>query len=254
MLEIEDLQVKLEDKTILEHIDLEIGPGETHALFGPNGSGKTSLLMTIMGYPQYRVVAGKITFKGEDITHMPINERAALGIGMSYQRPPTIHGLKTRQMVKMCARGEVNESDLAKRVNFEDFLDRDVNAGFSGGEIKRSELLQLMAQDPDLMLFDEPESGVDMENISLVGETIALLLQKNGWPSDRKSKMEMKLERTKMGLIITHTGYILDYVAADKGQVLYNGRLSCVSNPREILSCIGKDGYEECVKCIAETS
>lgn len=250
MLLIEDLRVELADRIILQHIDLEIRPGETHILFGPNGSGKTSLLMTIMGYPQYRVVGGRILFKGEDITHMPINERAQLGIGMSYQRPPTINGLKTRQMVRMCAKDEIDEEDLAGRVNFREFLDRDVNAGFSGGEIKRSELLQLMAQDPDLMLFDEPESGVDMENISLVGKTIASLLQKNIMVNHVKSKMQKKMEREKMGLIITHTGHILDYVTADKGQVLFNGILSCVSNPREILNCVGETGYEECVRCI----
>ncbi|HDZ24115.1 MAG TPA: ABC transporter ATP-binding protein [Desulfobacteraceae bacterium] len=254
MLQIEDLQVKLGNKEILKHIDLEIQPGETHILFGPNGSGKTTLLMTIMGYPQYEVVAGKIVFKGEDITHLPIDERAMLGIGMSFQRPPTINGLKTRQMVRLCAKDEVNEEDLAKQVNFEEFLDRDVNAGFSGGEIKRSELLQLLAQSPDLMLFDEPESGVDMENISLVGKTIASLLQKDFPSVEKKSKMKAKLDRTKMGLIITHTGYILDYVAADKGQVLYDGMLSCVSNPREILSCVGESGYKECVRCIIENN
>ena len=255
MLFIEDLRVELQDKIILEHIDLEIHPGETHVLFGPNGSGKTSLLMTIMGYPQYRVVGGKIEFKGEDITHLPIHERARMGIGMSYQRPPTINGLKTRQLVRLCAGSrEVDEGNLAREVNFEDFLDRDVNAGFSGGEIKRSELLQLMAQDPDLMLFDEPESGVDMENIQLVGKTIASLLQKDLHANGEKSKMQKKLERTKMGLIITHTGYILDYLAADKGQVLYNGRLSCISNPREILRCVGESGYGECVRCIAESN
>ena len=145
MLQIEDLQVKLGEKEILKHIDLEIRPGETHILFGPNGSGKTSLLMTIMGYPQYEVVAGKIIFKGVDITHLPIDERARLGVGMSFQRPPTINGLKTRQLVRLCAKDEVDEENLAKQVNFEGFLDRDVNAGFSGGEIKRSELLQMMA-------------------------------------------------------------------------------------------------------------
>lgn len=253
MLRIEDLKVELEDKIILQHIDLEIHPGETHVLFGPNGSGKTSLLMTIMGYPQYRIVEGKIEFKGQDITGMPIHERAQLGIGMSYQRPPTIHGLKTRQLIKLCASGEVDEGNLAREVNFEHFLDRDVNAGFSGGEIKRSELLQLMAQNPDLMLFDEPESGVDMENIQLVGRTIASLLQKDLKANGEKTKMAKKMERTKMGLIITHTGYILDYLSADKGQVLYDGRLSCISNPREILRCVGESGYEECVRCISET-
>jgi len=254
MLKIDDLQVTLEDKEILKHIDLEIHPGETHVLFGPNGSGKTSLLMTIMGYPQYKVVAGKIIFKGKDITHMSIDERARMGIGMSYQRPPTINGLKTRQMVKLCAEHEVDENDLAKQVNFEQFLDRDVNAGFSGGEIKRSELLQLMAQNPDLMLFDEPESGVDMENISLVGKTISSLLQKDLLTIENKTRMQAKLERTKMGLIITHTGYILEYVAADKGQVLYDGILSCTNNPKEILDCIEESGYEECVRCIIKTN
>ena len=254
MLQIEDLQVLLGEKEILKHIDLEIRPGETHVLFGPNGSGKTSLLMTIMGYPRYEVKAGKIVFKGKDITHLSIDERARLGIGMSYQRPPTINGLKTRQMIKLCAKERVDEDDLARRVNFEEFLDRDVNAGFSGGEIKRSELLQLMAQAPDLMLFDEPESGVDMENISLVGQTIASLLEKDDTSAQTKSKMRTRLERTKMGLIITHTGHILDYVSADRGQVLYDGMLSCVSNPREILRCVGESGYEECVRCIAEIS
>ncbi|MBN1848745.1 MAG: ABC transporter ATP-binding protein [Deltaproteobacteria bacterium] len=254
MLQIEDLKVELADKEILKHIDLEIHPGETHILFGPNGSGKTSLLMTIMGYPQYKITGGKIVFKGEDITHLPINERAQLGIGMSYQRPPTINGLKTRQMVHLCAKTDIDEEDLAARVNFTEFLDRDINAGFSGGEIKRSELLQLMAQNPDLMLFDEPESGVDMENMALVGKTIATLLQRNGFQEANSTKMKSKLERKKMGLIITHTGYIMDYLTGDKGQVLYDGMLSCISNPREILNCVAESGYKECVRCITESN
>ncbi|MBW2600614.1 MAG: ABC transporter ATP-binding protein [Deltaproteobacteria bacterium] len=249
MLQVEDLQVKIDDKEILKHIDLTINPGETHILFGPNGSGKTSLLMTLMGYPQYRITGGRILFKGEDITNMPVNERAQLGIGISYQRPPTINGVKTRQMVEICAAGKIDAAALAKRVNFSDFLDRDINAGFSGGEIKRSELLQLTAQDPDLFLFDEPESGVDLENISLIGGTIRQLLQRDFKVNTRKSRKELHNERTKMGLIITHTGFILDYLTADKGQVLYNGVLTCASNPREIFQCISEVGYGECVKC-----
>ncbi|MEW6379222.1 MAG: ATP-binding cassette domain-containing protein [bacterium] len=250
MLRIEDLQVKVGDKKILEHIDLEIHAGETHILFGPNGSGKTSLLMTIMGYPQYKIIGGKIFFKGEDITHMPVNERARLGIGISYQRPPTIHGLKTRQMVQICGRDrKVDPEELARRVNFSEFLDRDVNAGFSGGEIKRSELLQLLAQDADLLLFDEPESGVDLENIPLIGRTISQLLQHDVKAAPGKSLKELRQERSKMGLIITHTGFILDYVTADKGQVLFSGVLTCASNPREIFKCISEVGYEECIRC-----
>lgn len=249
MLQVEDLQVKLGDKEILRHIDLEIQAGETHILFGPNGSGKTSLLMTLMGYPQYRVTGGRILFKGEDITHMPINERARLGIGVSYQRPPTINGVKTRQMVEICADGPVDVDGLAEKVNFSDFLERDINAGFSGGEIKRSELLQLMSQKADLLLFDEPESGVDLENISLIGNTISQLLQRDFKIIPDKSQKERQQERTRMGLIITHTGFILDYITADKGQVLYNGVLTCTSNPREIFRCISRVGYEECVRC-----
>ena len=249
MLQVEDLQVKLGDKEILKHIDLEIQVGETHVLFGPNGSGKTSLLMTIIGYPQYRVMGGKIVFKGEDITHMPMNERAKLGIGVSYQRPPTINGVKTRQMVQICGGGAADADALAAKVNFSEFLERDINAGFSGGEIKRSELLQLIAQDPDLLLFDEPESGVDLENISLIGQTISELLQRHFKVDARKSQRQLHEERTKMGLIITHTGFILDYVTADKGQVLYRGDLTCTSNPREIFRCISEVGYEECVRC-----
>lgn len=250
MLRIEELRVKLADREILKNINLEIKPGETHILFGPNGSGKTTLLMTIMGYPQYEIVSGKIFFKGEDVTYMPINERARLGIGMSYQRPPTIHGLKTRQMVKICGHnGDFDTDKLAEKMNFTDFLERDINAGFSGGEIKRSELLQLMAQDADLMLFDEPESGVDLENIALIGNTISDLLQRDLPSSAEKSRKKLKEERTKMGLIITHTGFILDYVTADKGQVLYEGVLSCRSNPQEIFHCIKAMGYGECLRC-----
>jgi len=250
MLLIEDLQVKLGEREVLRHIDLQINPGETHILFGPNGSGKTSLLMTIMGYPQYRVTAGRITFKGVDITNLPINERARLGIGMSYQRPPTVNGLKTRQMVQICAGGrDVDVTGMAARMNFTDFLERDINAGFSGGEIKRSELVQLMAQQPDLLLFDEPESGVDLENIALIGHTISRLLQRDFHTDPNKSQLQRKKERTRMGLIITHTGFILDYVTADKGQVLFNGVLSCSNNPTDIFNCIKVMGYEECVKC-----
>jgi len=251
MLIIEDLQVKIGNKKVLKHVDLEIQSGETHILFGPNGSGKTSLLMTIMGYPQYKITGGRIMFKGEDITHMKIDERARLGIGMSYQRPPSIQGLKTRRMVQVCGDGHVDVDALADKMNFTEFLERDINVGFSGGEIKRSELLQLMAQDADLALFDEPESGVDLENISLMGNAINSLLQRvNGTQHDKTAK-RIARERSKMGLIITHTGFILDYVTADKGLVLYDGMVAGRGNPVEIFKQIKKMGYRECARCAA---
>ncbi len=248
---IENLKVSLADREVLKGINLEIKPGEVHVLFGPNGSGKTSLLMTLMGFSNYRVTEGTINFKGRDITGMSIYERARLGIGMSFQRPPTIKGLKTRQMVALCSPGkEIQLEEMANRLNFKDFLDRDLNAGFSGGEIKRSELLQLMAQNPDLILLDEPESGVDLESISLIGEVINELLERKPGKSHATSSLERRSKRTKAGLLITHTGYILNYVDADVGHVLYGGLLSCHGNPRETLKCIQEMGYQECMRCM----
>lgn len=251
MLEIRNLHVSVDGTPVLKGIDLKIEPGETFILFGPNGSGKTTLLMALMGFGDYTVTKGRIIYKGQDITHAPMYERARLGMGMSFQRPPTIHGLPTEHLVRMCARGrEPNVPDLARRVHFDQFLGRDVNAGFSGGEIKRSELLQLMAQEPDLVLFDEPESGVDLENMALVGHTVRYLL--DGMPDDCQATLrERKQRRKTSGLIITHTGHILEYVVADRGQVMYHGKLCCEAKPREILDHIARYGYQECLRCLA---
>jgi Fe-S cluster assembly ATP-binding protein len=253
MLTIENLHVKIAGKEVLNGINLHIGDGETYILFGPNGSGKTSLLMTLMGFAGYEVSKGKITFKGQDITHAPMYERARLGIGMSFQRPPTIHGVKTRDLVRMCA-GEredvVDVEGLAESMNFKQHLDRDINAGFSGGEIKRSELMQLMAQEPDLVLFDEPESGVDLENMVLIGKRVRQLLEGDREPQPDKTMKEIKEQSRRSGLIITHTGYILDYITADRGQVLYDGHLCCEEQPRRILEHIREFGYQECVRCL----
>jgi Fe-S cluster assembly ATP-binding protein len=249
LLVIDDLRVEVQGKEILRHVDLKINRGETHALFGPNGSGKTTLLMSIMGFPTYHVTGGKIVFKGQDITSLPLNERAKIGIGLSFQRPPTIRGVKTRQILEIFGKGEGEIKSMALRLDFEEFLDRDLNDGFSGGEIKRSELLQLMAQNPDCLLLDEPESGVDLENIALIGRVIEELLQRELKARGGKSRKELKRQRWKSGLIITHTGYILDYVDADIGHVLMEGELACSGNPREILKTIKEQGYDECVNC-----
>ncbi|MEJ2657610.1 MAG: ABC transporter ATP-binding protein [Desulfobacterales bacterium] len=250
MLQIDELRVEVGGKTILNNVNMDIPKGETHILFGPNGSGKTSLMMTIMGFSGYRVTHGKITFKGEDITHLPINERARLGIGVSFQRPPTIKGLKIRDIVQICdVTRSANVQALAEKLHFGEFLNRDVNDNFSGGEIKRSELLQLMAQQPDLVLLDEPESGVDLENIALVGNTINSLLHRQmKCPKEEPCKNKVS-DPMRSALVITHTGHILDYITADRGQVLYNGVLCCSKNAREILKWIREFGYEECVRC-----
>jgi Fe-S cluster assembly ATP-binding protein len=241
-LSIEQLTVEVEGREILHNINLEMQLGETHVLFGPNGSGKTTLLMAIMGFPKYRVAKGKIIFKGQDITMLPLDERARLGIGMSFQRPPVVRGVKTYDMVAACLRGQEREESigqLAEKANLADFLDREINYGFSGGEIKRSELMQLLAQRPALTLIDEPESGVDLVNIALIGELLNSLLEKD-CPI---------LERRCMGLIITHTGHILDYVNARTGYVMCDGIIGCKGDPHEILATIREKGYEECIKC-----
>jgi len=252
MLIIEELGVEVGGKPILKNVNMEIPQGETHILFGPNGSGKTSLIMTIMGFKGYRVTHGKIMFKGIDITNFPVHERARLGIGIAFQRPPTINGLKTKTMLDICKKSpDTNIEALAERIGMTSFLDRDLNDKLSGGEIKRSELLQLMAQEPDLILLDEPEAGVDIENIGLVGEVINLLLNK-GVDKHRihsEKKHHPPLPQ-KSALVITHTGHILNYITADKGQVLFDGVLCCRRNAREILKWISEYGYKECMECI----
>ena len=254
MLEIRDLHVSIGEKEVLKGLNLKVQAGETFILFGPNGSGKTTLLMTLMGVSGYKVTQGQIIFKGQDITQAPMYERARLGIGMSFQRPPTIRGLSTGKLVQLCANKRNRSFDLnqyARKLNFEEFLDRDINAGFSGGEIKRSELLQLMAQSPDLVLFDEPESGVDLENMALVGHTVHDLLEGRSEQAN-KSLLQLGRSRQTCGLIITHTGYILQYINAHRGQVLYHGRLCCEANPHEILKHIQTHGYQECLRCFKD--
>ena len=243
MLEIKQLTVAIDGREILQDLNLKIGIGETHALFGPNGSGKTTLLMAIMGFPRYQVTRGNIIFRGKDITGLPLDERARLGIGISFQRPPVVRGVKTRDMLSasLGKRGNKEIIDsLAKRANLNEFLDRDINYAFSGGEIKRSELMQLLAQKPGLILLDEPESGVDLVNIALIGKLINELLEK---------ECPMRLRKCT-GLIITHTGHILDYVNARTGYVMLDGRIVCEGDPHEMLLTIKEKGYEECAKCV----
>lgn len=242
-LRIEQLAVEVEGRPILHDINLEMKLGETLVLFGPNGSGKTTLLMAIMGFPKYRLTRGKIIFKGQDITKLSLDERARLGIGMSFQRPPVIRGVKMRDMVAACLKSKDHAeriNELAEKADMAAFLDREVNYGFSGGEIKRSELMQLLAQRPTLTLIDEPESGVDLVNIALIGQLLNGLLEKDCPIPERKC----------MGLIITHTGHILDYVNARTGYVMLNGRIVCEGDPHEILKTVKAKGYVECAKCV----
>lgn len=243
MLEIEDLTVEVNGKTLLHDVNLEVKKGYTNVLFGPNGAGKSALMRTIMGFSEYRVVKGRILFNGEDIIGLSVDERARLGMGIMMQRPPDMSGIKLRDLVKVLSKGQRDPEILAENLDMKRFLDRDVNVGFSGGEIKRSELLQLAVQNPNLYLLDEPESGVDLVSIEQVGMTIKGLLEEGlNCPGE-------SCEKGKSALIITHTGQILDYIKADRGYILCNGTIMCSGNPLKMLEEIKSRGYEECIKC-----
>jgi Fe-S cluster assembly ATP-binding protein len=239
MLRVEDLWLSLGEKQVLKGVNFSMNYGEVHMLFGPNGAGKTSFIMALMGFPKYKVDQGKIYFKGEDVTERDLHERAKLGMGISFQRPPTVRGVTLRKFIEIVnGAGGGDIMNIAEKLNLLDHLDRGLNEGFSGGEMKRSELFQLMVQRPDLVFIDEPESGVDLENIALVGDAINTLLGKDKVKDPKRS-----------AVIITHTGYILDYVNPDKGYIIVDGKLVCGGNPRDILREIKSHGYRRCAEC-----
>lgn len=242
MLRVEDLWVSAGNRQVLKGVSFSLNYGEIHVLLGPNGAGKTSFIMALMGFPRYKVEKGKIYFKGEDITDKAVYERSQLGIGISFQRPPTVRGVTLRRIIEIISNDKVDKERIqgfSEKLKLSGHLDRGLNDGFSGGEMKRSELLQLMVQRPDLIFIDEPESGVDLENIAIVGDAINMLLGREDKVKDPK----------RSAIIITHTGYILDYVNADKGFIIYDGELVCGGNPRDILSEIKKYGYRRCSAC-----
>ena len=239
ILEVENLSVKVEGKLILKDVTFDLKSHESHILFGPNGSGKTTLISALMGLPSYEVVSGKIVFMGVDITDKSVEERARLGMVISFQSPPEITGVKLADLLKLClgkspiARFNKEEQKLIEAFRLNKFLERDINVGFSGGERKRSEILQLIFLKPKLLLLDEPDSGVDVESLRLIADEIQQYVQRSG----------------SSALIITHKGDILDHIKAKYGCVLLNGKFHCFTSPMRIYEDIKKVGYEECVAC-----
>ncbi|MFA5093916.1 MAG: ABC transporter ATP-binding protein [Candidatus Omnitrophota bacterium] len=233
MLEIRKLSVNIGDKPVLKGINLSIKKGEVVILFGPNGSGKSTLIKTIAGFSGYNVTGGSITLNGKSVLEIPTEARVKHGLGVMFQHPPVIRGVKLQQIARYLCDDEAKIDDLAGKLSLKGHLSRDVNFGFSGGEMKRSELFQLMLQNPDMLLLDEPESGVDLENISIMGKVL-----------DKYLKQE-----DKSALIITHTGYILDYVKATRGCVMIDGRFWCAGDPKEMFRNIRSKGYEHCKVC-----
>jgi Fe-S cluster assembly ATP-binding protein len=233
MLEVNDLSVKVGTTVILKDINFSIKKDVPAVLFGPNGSGKSTLLKAIMGFEGYTVIKGDIVFKGKKVNDMPTEQRVKMGLGIMYQHPPQIRGVKLSQIAGFLSADKKLIEEMSSRLSLTGHMGRDINMGFSGGEMKRSELFQILLQDPDLLLLDEPESGVDLENISIMGKVLNEFLKKSG----------------KSALMITHTGYILDYVQSENGCVMIEGKLWCVGNPKEMFESIRKFGYDKCKEC-----
>jgi len=226
LLEVKDLHVSVDGKEILKGVNLTVEEKRVHVLLGPNGVGKSCLLMTIMGIPIYKVDSGKVTFDGEEISNFSIDKRAKRGIGLAFQISPAIRGVKLGDLIRLCGGEEVDKYIMRSSLRT-CFKNRDVNLGFSGGERKRSELAQLFAMRPKLLLLDEIDSGIDIEGLESLGKEINSFIAETGCSS----------------LMITHLGYILRYVNADRAHVLLDGRLVRSGDPEEILDQIKERGF-----------
>lgn len=225
LLKIKNLRVKGNSKEILKDFNLEIEKGQVQALLGPNASGKSTLAQIILGNPKYKVVSGKIFFNGRDITRYSPERRVKMGLALSWQNPPEIKGVKLYQILK-------SFSGLSSEL-----LDREVNVDFSGGEKKISELIQVLALKPKLVIFDEIDSGLDLNKTKEVAKII------------KKELINKKITV----FLITHSGEILKFLKPDLTNVMVNGQVICQGkNYQQVLKVIKKYGYEKCKKCQAQ--
>ncbi len=238
MLKIKDLKIKIEDKEILKGVDLEVKDGEVVALMGPNGSGKSSLANALIGNPKYEVVSGEMTFDGADITEMKPEERAQLGIIMSFQYPVAIPGVTVREMLLASLRGRgltVSALDIKNQVEKEGeklridplLLKRSINEGFSGGEKKKLEILQMRILKPKLLILDEVDSGLDIDALALIAKNVNELVKETGMSV----------------LVITHYQRLLKYLVPDRVVVLKSGEV-VDRGGEEIVDKLEKEGYK----------
>lgn len=236
LLEIKNLSVKVGEKEILSSVDLSLEKGELSFLTGPNGSGKSSLLNTIIGIPRYEAQSGEVFFDGKDLLKLSLTERAKAGIGIAFQSPPKIKGLVLKDLVKLISQKFGTSQEIVEYyvdfLRLRELLERDVYVNFSGGEMKRVELLTLLVQKPKLALIDEPDSGVDVENVKIISYAIKELLSQG-----------------TSALIITHTGSIIKYIQDAKAYVMLSGRIVCFGNAVDIFKDISMFGFDGCVKC-----
>jgi len=251
MLKIENLHVKLSDESreILKGLSLTVKPGEVHAIMGPNGSGKSTLSYVLAGRDGYEVTEGSITYNGKDVLAMEPHERAALGLFLAFQYPIEIPGVQTMQFLRVAlnaqrkARGEKELAipefmrfvkERAAKLNIsQDMLKRPVNVGFSGGEKKRAEILQMAVLEPSLCILDETDSGLDIDALKVVSEGVNAL---------RSPDRAM--------IVITHYQRLLDHIVPDVVHVLSAGRIVRTGG-KDLALELEKNGYADYVEKVA---
>src|SRR6202140_407180 len=238
-LEITDLHVRTEDREILKGVNLSIEKGEIHALMGPNGSGKSTLANTLLGHPSYEITEGKILFKGEDITESDPHERAKAGLFLAFQYPVAIPGVSVANFLRMAINAkredpiQVKEfrTELQHAIELLDvdraFTSRHLNDGFSGGEKKRAEILQMAMLRPEVAVLDETDSGLDIDALRTVAEGVAKLHEQQGLGA----------------LIITHYQRILHYVRPEFVHILMDGRI-VMEGGNELVDRLEREGYD----------
>jgi Fe-S cluster assembly ATP-binding protein len=241
MLKITDLHAAIDGKEILKGLNLDIAPGSVHAIMGPNGSGKSTLTRVLSGDPRYQVTAGSVSYMGSDLLALVPEQRARNGVFLSYQYPVAIPGVSNIQFLKAAMNAQREAQGLPpldalqileqtrdgiKRVELDDsFLQRPVNEGFSGGEKKRNELLQMLLLQPRLCLLDEADSGLDIDALKVVGDVV------NGMRDAGRSF-----------LMITHYRRLLDHIAPDHVHILSGGRI-VASGGMEVAEELERSGY-----------
>lgn len=242
MLIITDLHASVDDKAILQGINLEIKAGEVHAIMGPNGSGKSTLASVLAGREEYEVTNGTVDFDGQDLLEMSPEARAAAGIFLAFQYPVEIPGVTTINFLKT-ALNEIRKSrgqdpldaaqflrlmrEKAKLVNIDDaLLKRSLNEGFSGGEKKRNEIFQMAMLEPQLAILDETDSGLDIDALRIVAEGVNKLRSPE-----------------RAVIVVTHYQRLLDYIVPDYVHVLYKGRI-VKSGPKELAMELEEKGYD----------
>ena len=241
LLEIDDLHVAVEGNEILRGVSLAVPSGEVHALMGPNGSGKSTLAATLLGNPAYEVTAGRIVFEGEDVTGLSTDQRAARGLFLGFQHPEEIPGVSVLNFLRqaMSARKGIEDFsvlevrmavvDWAKRLGMDSrFIERYLNEGFSGGEKKRNEILQMALMEPEFAVLDETDSGLDIDALGVVARGIE----------------EVRSARPELGiLLITHYRRILEHLTPDAVHILLGGRI-VASGGRELADRLEREGFD----------